>query len=106
VKRVQRTDMGKILAVIRPRYSDEKQQPQQKTTRKDWSDMRKTYKAPAGAATTVYADSKMTAKVGEIFAGSTCQVIGEQDGAAIVLYKVAATGAYKVGFADPKGVQG
>jgi hypothetical protein len=30
VKRVQRTDMGKVLAVIRPRYSDEKQQPQQK----------------------------------------------------------------------------
>jgi hypothetical protein len=67
--------------------------------------MRKTYKAPAGAATPVYADNKKTTKIGEIFAGSTCQCLGEQDDAAIVLYKVNATGVYKVGFADPKGVQ-
>jgi hypothetical protein len=102
-----RADVAALLAKEAvPAKPVEKQQAPQKTTGKDWSDMRKTYKAPAGAATVVYADNKKQQKVGEVFAGSTCQVIAEQGALAVVLYKVAATGAYKVGFADGKGVQG
>ena len=68
--------------------------------------MRKNYKNPSADALPVYADSKMTQKIGDLSKGGSCQCIGEQDGAAIVLYKVLSSGVYKVGFADPKGVQG
>jgi len=50
----------------------------------------------------VYADSAQAQRIGKLFAGSTCLCIGEEDGQAIILYKVR-TGVpevFKVGFAD------
>lgn len=91
------TDWGQLSWVQYP--------TQKPVKREDWSDMRKEYKSDKGSATPVYADSSKKQKVGEIFPGSTCQCIGEQEGLAIVLYKISGTGTLKVGFADATGVQ-
>jgi len=54
----------------------------------------------------VYADTAQSHRIGKLFAGSSCLCIGEEDGLAIILYKVR-TGVpeiFKVGFADAAGV--
>jgi len=70
--------------------------------------MKKTYQNAAPGAIPVYADSAKSQQIGKLFAGSSCLCIDEQDGLAIILYKVstAGSGITKVGFADAAGVQG
>ena len=70
--------------------------------------MKEIYQNSASSAIPVYADSRQSQQIGRLFAGSSCQCIGEQDGLAIILYKVSVggPGAFKVGFADAAGVQG
>jgi len=53
----------------------------------------------------VYADSAMQQVIGTLYKGSTCECIGEQQGKAIILYKISRLGDYKVGFADAQGIQ-
>jgi len=69
--------------------------------------MKQLYQSPASGTTPVYADSAMSLQIGRLFAGSTCACIGEEDGLAIVLYKVKVdvSGAFKVGFADAAGIR-
>ena len=52
----------------------------------------------------VYADSAQSLRIGKLYAGSSCQCIGEEEGLAIILYRISA-GVTKVGFADPAGVR-
>jgi len=68
--------------------------------------MEKLYSNSTSGAIPVYADSAKTQKIGKLFAGSSCRYIGEENGLAIILYKVS-TGVpavSKVGFADAAGV--
>lgn len=65
----------------------------------------KAYANPMQENLPVYADSKMTLKIGILFKGSACQCIGTQGDTAIILYKVSNSGNFKVGFADPCGIQ-
>ena len=65
----------------------------------------RTYVNPMEGQLPIYADSDMTHKIGSLFKGSTCQCVGEQNNMAIVLYKISEAGKYKVGFADPQGIQ-
>ena len=65
----------------------------------------KAYTNPVEGTLPVYADSGMTHKIGTLFKGSTCQCIGEHNDMAIVLYKISELGNFKVGFADPAGIQ-
>ena len=70
--------------------------------------MKKVYANTTSGAIPVYADSARSQRIGRLFAGSSCQCIGEEDGLAIILYKVS-TGipvVTKVGFADAAGVRG
>ena len=64
--------------------------------------MKKVYQNPAPGAIPVYADSAKSQQIGRLFARSSCQCIGEQDGLAIVLYKVkvGVPEGFKVGFVD------
>jgi len=60
------------------------------------------YSNATHAAIPVYADSAQSHKIGRLFAGSSCRCIGEEDGLAIIMYKVK-TGVpevSKVGFVD------
>ena len=60
----------------------------------------------SGRELVIYADSKMTTKVGMLYRDSACYCILEQDAAVVVLYKVASNGVFKVGFTDYlQGVQ-
>jgi len=69
--------------------------------------MEKMYSNPTSGAIPVYADSAQSQKIGRLFAGSSCQCIGEENGLAIILYKVSVgtPGVTKVGFADPAGLR-
>jgi len=69
--------------------------------------MEKMYSNPNTSAIPVYADSAQSQKIGRLFAGSSCQCIGEENGLAIILYKVSigAPVITKVGFADPAGLR-
>ena len=62
---------------------------------------------PTSGAIPVYADSAQTLRIGRLFAGSSCQCIGEENGLAIILYKVSigSPANIKVGFADPAGLR-
>jgi len=70
--------------------------------------MKKIYQNSASGAIPVYADSAKSQQIGKLYKGSSCLCIDEQDGLAIILYKVstAGGGVSKVGYADAKGVQG
>jgi len=81
--------LSTVLAVARPKYA---------AGTDAGSYVLKTYKNTSGRELTIYADSKLTSPVGALYSGSSCHCIGEADGCAIVLYKVASAGAYKVGF--------
>jgi len=60
----------------------------------------------SGKELVIYADSKMTIKVGMLYRDSACYCIMEHDGTVVVLYKVSANGVFKVGFTDyAMGVQ-
>ena len=66
----------------------------------------KRYVNTSGRELTVYADSKLTTKVGMLYRDSACYCIFEQDAAVVVLYKVSSNGVFKVGFTDYiQGVQ-
>jgi len=69
--------------------------------------MNQIYQNSASNAIPVYADSGKAQQVGRLFAGSSCLCIGEQDGLAILLYKinVGTPGSFKVGFADAAGIR-
>lgn len=68
--------------------------------------MKKIYQNAASSAIPVYADSAKSQVVGKLFAGSSCLCIGEQDGLAIILYKINTSLPVisKVGFADAAGI--
>ena len=66
----------------------------------------KRYVNTSGRELTIYADSKLTTKVGMLYRDSACFCILEQDAAVVVLYKVSSNGVFKVGFTDyVQGVQ-
>ena len=65
----------------------------------------KTYVNPMEGNLPVYADSSMTHKIGTLYKGRTCQCLGEHNNMAVILYKINEAGAFKVGFADPRGIQ-
>ena len=69
--------------------------------------MERMYSNSTPSAIPVYADSAQTHKIGKLFAGSSCQCIGEENGLAIILYKISAgiPVISKVGFADFAGVR-
>jgi len=60
------------------------------------------YSNSTPSAIPVYADSAKSQRIGKLFAGSSCQYIGEENGLAIILYKISAgmPMIFKVGFAD------
>lgn len=58
----------------------------------------KKYVNTSGEPLKVYADTSLKTDIGELFAGSSCTCLGVVSGCALIKYKVAATGAYKVGF--------
>ncbi|MDR1464700.1 MAG: C40 family peptidase [Oscillospiraceae bacterium] len=60
----------------------------------------------SGKSLPVYLETSKKSQIGELFTGSSCQCIGEVGNLAVLLYRVAATGDYKVGFTDyVKGIQ-
>jgi len=60
----------------------------------------------SGRELTIYADSKLSTKIGMLYRDSACFCILEQDAAVVVLYKVSSNGVFKVGFTDfTAGVQ-
>jgi len=63
------------------------------------------YANPMEGLLSVYADSGMKKKIGTLYKGSTCKCIARHEDLAIILYKVSMLGEYKVGFADPRGIQ-
>lgn len=66
----------------------------------------KRYVNTSGKELAIYADSKLTTKVGMLYRDSACYCISEQDGTVVVLYKVSSNGVFKVGFTDyTQGVQ-
>lgn len=70
--------------------------------------MKRMYSNATSSPIPVYADSAQSQKIGRLFAGSSCLCIGEEDGLAIILYRVS-TGVpatTKVGFADAAGIGG
>ena len=69
--------------------------------------MTKMYSNVTSGAIPVYADSAKSQRIGKLFAGSTCLCIGEENGLAIILYKVrrGIPEVSKVGFADAAGVR-
>ncbi|MDR1465795.1 MAG: hypothetical protein LBJ11_10935 [Oscillospiraceae bacterium] len=54
----------------------------------------------SGRELPIFADSKMSNKVGMLYRNSACNCILEQEQTAVVLYKVSSNGVYKVGFTD------
>ena len=62
------------------------------------------YVNTSGGELAVYADNRLTTKVGSLYRGSACSCILTQDEAVVVLYRV--SGGFKVGFTDYlEGVQ-
>lgn len=60
----------------------------------------------SGRELVIFADSKMSTKIGMLYRDSACFCILEQDAAVVVLYKVSSNGVFKVGFTDfTAGVQ-
>ena len=60
----------------------------------------------SGRELAIYADSKLSTKVGMLYRDSACFCILEQDATVVVLYKVSSNGVFKVGFTDyAHGVQ-
>ena len=60
----------------------------------------------SGRELVIYADSKLSTKVGMLYRDSACFCILEQDATVVVLYKVSSNGVFKVGFTDyAQGVQ-
>ncbi|MDR2753992.1 MAG: hypothetical protein LBB50_06765 [Oscillospiraceae bacterium] len=60
----------------------------------------------SGRELVIYADNKLTAKIGVLYRDSACFCILEQDEMVVVLYKVSSYGVFKVGFTDfMQGVQ-
>jgi len=60
----------------------------------------------SGRELVIYADSKLSTKIGMLYRDSACFCILEQDAAVVVLYKVSSNGVFKVGFTDfIQGVQ-
>ena len=66
------------------------------------------YRNETASAIPVYADSAKSQQIGNLFAGISCPCIGEQNGLAIIMFKIctAGDGVFKVGFADAAGLQG
>jgi len=62
--------------------------------------MTKNYQYSTSSATPVYADSAKLQGIGKLFAGSSCRCVGRQDDLAIILYRINASGIFKVGFAE------
>jgi len=60
----------------------------------------KRYVNTSGRELSIYADSKLTTKVGMLYRDSACLCIHEEDAAVVVLYKVSSNGVFKVGFTD------
>jgi len=56
------------------------------------------YVNTSGRDLPVYADSKLTTKVGKLYRDSVCSCIMKQDEAVVVMYRVSTSGEYKVGF--------
>ena len=55
----------------------------------------------SGKELTVYADSKLSVKVGMLYRDSACYCICEAlDDVVVVMYKVSSNGVFKVGFTD------
>lgn len=55
----------------------------------------------SGKELVVYADSKLSVKVGMLYRDSACYCICEElDDVVVVMYKVSSNGVYKVGFTD------
>jgi len=63
------------------------------------------YTNPMEGIMSVYADSAMQKKIGTLYKGSTCKCIAKHEDTAIILFKINTLGEYKVGFADPRGIQ-
>lgn len=68
--------------------------------------MKRQYANSSSDAIPVYADSAQSQRIGKLYSGSACQCIGEEDGQAIILYKISTigSGVFKVGFADAAGI--
>ena len=54
----------------------------------------------SGRELVIYADSKLTTKIGMLYRDSACYCILEHEEAVVVLYKVSSNGVFKVGFTD------
>lgn len=80
--------LSEICTIIRPKYEVKEEEEM------------KEYKNKTGKVLPVYADTKLTTKIGTLNAGSTCKSYGLWEGRAVLLYKVLSTGAYKIGFTD------
>ena len=52
----------------------------------------------SGTELVIYADSKLSTKVGMLYRDSACFCILEQDATVVVMYKVSSNGVFKVGF--------
>ncbi|MCR4615452.1 MAG: C40 family peptidase [Clostridiales bacterium] len=66
----------------------------------------KLFKNTSGQTLNIFADSKLTLKIGTLPAGSSCKCLGIVDKTALIKYKVIAAGAYKAGFTSyVKGVE-
>ncbi len=60
----------------------------------------------SGKELVIFADSKLSTKVGMLYRDSACYCIHAEDAAVVVLYKVSSNGVFKVGFTDyVQGVQ-
>ena len=60
----------------------------------------KRYINTSGRELAIYADNKLTTKVGALYRGSACSYILKQDAAVVVLYRVSPNEGFKVGFTD------
>lgn len=81
--------LSEVLCVIRPKYEA-----------KELTSKMFTYKNKTGKALPVYADTKLSTKIGTLNKDATCKSFGEFEGRAVLLYKIVSTGVYKVGFTD------
>ena len=80
--------LSEICTIIRPQYEKEKVEKMF------------TYKNKTGKILPVYADTKLSTKIGTLNKDSTCKSFGLWENRAVLLYKVTSTGAYKIGFTD------
>lgn len=87
--------LSEILMIIRPKYEQEQPKQTQKGEVKMY-----TYKNKTGKILPVYADTKLSTKIGTLNKDSTCKSFGLWENRVVLLYKVTSTGAYKIGFTD------